>query len=153
MITVQELSENIWFNTISHNDSDSDNEYSTPLQLFCFSIYFFQMIASSLQAARKLVERSEFSIHETRANNGVLIGKGYPHVITREEGPNIKTCLTSNNSDIRETPSMAKIYKSALLPLLNFSCGGTVYKSGNEVSMLLQGEDDAIMKVIHFYLL
>ena len=45
------------------------------------------MVPSSLQATRKLVERSEFANGETRANNGVLIGKGHPHVITREEGP------------------------------------------------------------------
>ena len=45
------------------------------------------MVASSVQAARKLVEKCEFSNDETRANNGVLIGKGHPHVIAREEGP------------------------------------------------------------------
>lgn len=112
------------------------------------------MVASSLQAARKLVERCEFCRDETRANNGVLIGKGHPHVITREEGPNIETCLTFNNIDVRETPHMATMYKSALLPLHNVSCGGTVYKSGNEVSVLLQGDDDEfIVKIIHFYLL
>ena len=111
------------------------------------------MVASSVQAARKLVEKSEFTNGETRANNGVLIGKGHPHVIAREEGPNIETCLTLNNIDIRETPSMATIYNSALLPLHNLSCGGTVYKSGNEVTVLLQGDEEVIMKIIHFYLL
>ena len=44
------------------------------------------MVASSLQAAaRKLVEKGEFTNGETRADNGVLIGKGHPHVIAREE--------------------------------------------------------------------
>ena len=111
------------------------------------------MVASSLQAARKLVEKSEFTNDETRANNGVLIGKGHLHVIAREEGPNIETCLTLNNINIRETPSLATTYKSALLPLRNLSCGGTVYKSGNEVIVLLQGDKEVIMKIIHFYLL
>ena len=83
----------------------------------------------------------------------MLIGKGHPHVVTREEEPNIETCLTLSNIDIRETPSMATTYKSALLPLHNLSCGGTVYKSGNEVTVLLQGNEEVIMKIIHFYLL
>ena len=68
-----------------------------------------------------------------------------------EEGPNIKTYLTLNNIHIREIPHMATMYKSALLPLHNVSCGGTVYKSGNEVSVLLQGSDDeVIVKIINF---
>lgn len=119
----------------------------------CFSFHPLQMVASSVQAARKLVEKCEFSNDETRANNGVLIGKGHPHVIPREQEPNIETCLTSNNIDIRETPSMATTYKSALLPLCNLSSGGTVYKSGNEVCVLLQRDEEVIMKIIHFYLL
>lgn len=110
------------------------------------------MVASSVQA-RKLVERYEFRSNETRINNGVLIGKGHPHVINKEEGPNIKTYLTLNNIDLREIPHMVTMYKSALLPLHNVSCGGTVYKSGNEVSVLLQGGDDeVIVKIIHFSL-
>ena len=112
------------------------------------------MVASSVQAAKKLVERCEFRGNERRTNNGVLRGKGHPHVINEEEGPNIKTYLTLNNIHIREIPDMATMYKSALLPLHNVSCGGTVYKSGNEVSVLLQGSDDeVIVKIIHFYLL
>ena len=119
-----------------------------------FDFNLFQMVASSVQAAKKLVERCEFRSNETRTNNGVLIGKGHPHVIHDVEGPNIKTYLTLNNIHIREIPHMATMYKSALMPLHNVSCGGTVYKSGNEVSVLLQGgNDEVIVKIIHFYCL
>ena len=70
----------------------------------------------------------------------------------RKDLANIETCLTLNNIDIRETPSMATIYKSALLPLHNLSCGGTVYKSGNEVTVLLQGDEEVVMKIIHRFI-
>ena len=107
------------------------------------------MVASSLLAAKKLVKHCEFGRDATRANNGVLIGKGDTRLITREEELNITACLF-NNFTIRGTPQMATRYKSAFLPLHNVSCGGTVYKTGNEVSVL-QGDDEVIVKIVHFY--
>ena len=94
------------------------------------------MVASSLLAAKKLVKHCEFERDATRANNGVLVGKGDTRVITREEGHNITACLF-NNFAIRGTSHMATRKKSAFLPLHNVSCGGTVYKTGNEVSEMI----------------
>ena len=42
--------------------------------LFLFVFFPFQMVASSQQAARKLLEKSAWTNDETRANNGLLIG-------------------------------------------------------------------------------
>lgn len=107
------------------------------------------MVASSQQAAKNLVKRCEFGRDATRANNGVLIGKGDTHVIMREEALSINSWLL-NNFEIRETPHMATRYKSASLPMHNVSCAGTVCKTGNEVSVL-QGHYELIVKIIHFY--
>ena len=49
-------------------------------------------------------------------------------------------------------PHMETSFNSAYLPLHNVSCGGAVYKTGNEVSVL-QGDDEKVVKIIHFYLL
>ena len=114
-------------------------------------LYTFQMVASSLQAAKNLVKKCEFGRDATRANNGVLIGKGDACVVLRDEEPNIETCLFTN-FEIREIPHQATRYKSAYLPLHNVVGGGTVYKTGNEV-IVLQGGDEIVVKIIHFYLL
>lgn len=109
------------------------------------------MVASSLQAARNLVKKCDFGRDATRANNGVLIGRGETSVILRDEEPNIETCLFTN-FEIREIPYQAVRYKSAYLPLHNVDGGGTVYKTGNEV-ILLQAGHEIVVKIIHFYLL
>ena len=109
------------------------------------------MVASSVQAAKKLVKKCEFGRDATRANNGVLVGKGNPCVLSRGEVLNIECCLFSN-FEIRVQPHMATSFNSAYLPLYNVSCGGAVYKTGNEVSVL-QGDDEKVVKIIHFYLL
>lgn len=79
----------------------------------------------------------------------MLIDKGDTRVIMREERLNISACLF-NNFAIRGTPHMAPRYKSAFLPSHDVSCGGTVYKTGNEV-IVLQGADEVIVKIVHFY--
>ena len=109
------------------------------------------MLASSLQAARNLLKKCEFGRDATRANNGVLIGKGDTCVILRDEEPNFKTCLFTN-FEIREIPYQAARYKSAYLPLHNVVSGRTVYKTGNEV-IILQAGHEIVVKIIHFFLL
>ena len=78
------------------------------------------MVVSSVQAAKKLVKKCEFRRDATRANIGVLVGKGNSCVL------NIEACLFSN-FEIREQPHMATKFNYAYLPLHNVSCGGTVF--------------------------
>jgi hypothetical protein len=111
------------------------------------------MVATSLEAAQRLVELCEFSADETRANDGILIGKGNPLLVSTEVEHSITTCLTLN-CGFDDCPDVVKSYGSALRPLQDNVTGGRVYQTGDTV-LASQGnvQGHVLIKILHFYLL
>ena len=111
------------------------------------------MVATSLEAAQKLVELCEFTADETRANDGILIGKGNPLVISIEVEQAITRCLTLYGFD-NFYIEFVESYRSALRTLQDNVTGGRVYQAGDTV---LASQPDAqghvLIKILHFYLL
>lgn len=108
------------------------------------------MVASSLQAAKDLVRECEFTPDATRANNGVLIGKGEIEALQRDEQLSIMDYFR-NVPGFGEAPDIAAVYRSALVERSHASACGTVYRTGDDAVVSQEG-NTSIVKILKFYL-
>ena len=109
-----------------------------------------QMVASSLQAAKDLVRLCEFTIDTTRANNGVLVGKGEIEALQRDEQLSIKEYFR-NVPGFGEAPDTAAVNRSAWVERAHASACGTVYRIEDD-AVVSQGGNMSIVKILKFYL-
>lgn len=110
------------------------------------------MVATSLQAAKRLVKACEFSTDASRAHHGILIGTGSNiHVLQPQEEQSLERCLNKNVNV--KIPLFVTPYRSALRPLQKAVIGGSLYEKGDTV---LVSQDNTrghvVVKIQNFYL-
>ena len=109
------------------------------------------MVASSLQGAKDLARLCELRSDSTRAKNGVLFGKGEVEALQRDEQISIEDYF-GNTPGFTGAPDTAAVYRSAFVEETNSSGGETVYRTGDD-AIVLQGENESVVKILQFYLL
>lgn len=103
------------------------------------------MTASSLESAKDLVKVCACSRDATQANNGILIRKGKIEQLQRAAGRAIHSY-----ADAIQTPDVAYLLGSAYLPLHNEGAGGTLYRTGDDITGF-QGHQEICFKITKFY--
>lgn len=116
-------------------------------------VYFFQMVASSLQAAINLIQlcrgREEYN---AVGRIEVLIGKGEIHILSKEEQLIIARCLEHNGFGGDLDVYLVEGYRSALIQANGFlHAGGTNYQIGDVA--FAKHKNDCVIKILHLYLL
>ena len=109
----------------------------------------YQVVATSLEGAKYLVQLCQNSPDATRINQGVLIGSGQSHFLLRDESASIMGYLSDLESCV--IADTAECYRSAYLPMQRIAVGGKLYRNG-DVVLAKQQNTEIFFHINSFFL-
>ena len=125
--------------------------YGLSKGIFTNNFVDLQMVPSSLQGEKDLARLCELRSDSTGAKNGVLFGKGEVEALQSIEQITIEDYF-HNTPGFTGVPDKAAVYRSAYMEETNSFGSQTVHRAGDD-AIVLQGENESVVKILKFYLL